>query len=204
MSEDRERIIERVLDETLREIAAVDPPHGLDRRVMARVRRAEALRHRSAWGLESFRWRTALAVRCAATAAVLLLAVSGWLLWRDTPQREHTTPTPTAQARLKPGSTPDAARPMPGIRSAEARLPGATREPRRARPRRGVEEMFAASTPAIPPLSLPEPIAIAALQPPRIALETIDVPPLEVELLPDITPLTPSAGDPVVPESKEP
>jgi len=198
MPEDRERIIDRVLDDTLREIAAVDPPRGLQHRVMARVA-GRALPHYDWW-------------RFAAAAAVLVLAVSGWLVWRggeesgDVPRQADVRPQADAprEVRLKPDTTP-------GTTAArEVRLkPDTTPDATAARGVRLKPDGTAASAgeiaPAapIPPLPPPEPLAIAALQPPPISLETIDVQPLAAETPLDITPLNPSAGEPAGPESKE-
>lgn len=75
---------ERQLDEHLgRAVRDVPIPHGLQERILGRLRR-----QRDEWWLEGMK-RTA---RYAAVAAVLLLAVFGWLTWK-----EHHKPTPSGE-----------------------------------------------------------------------------------------------------------
>jgi hypothetical protein len=194
MSENRERIIDEILDDTLREIAAVDPPRGLEHRVMARVRQqaaAETGLHGKRAGARAhpYAWMAA--------AAVLAVAISGWLLWRGAQDPSRNVPR-QADVHLAPEPRATTASPETGRRLA-AEEPSKLTTRRRAE--RHVDEWAPAS--AVPPLPRPQPLAIAALQPPPITLETVDLQPLAAETPLEITPLNPSAGEPAGPESKE-
>lgn len=144
---------ERLLDETLRRMVAGEGPADLRQRVMARLDAPRRPVFSPVW----------------ATAAVAVIAIAlGLWLWRD-PQRAPSSQraTGTEPSPSIGPSTPLAPSPIP--------VEPAPRETRRTARRGSVIE---GDDPAVPPLPPPEPLAVAALEPDRIAIEPVPLKPL--------------------------
>ena len=186
-SQSRERLIERLLEDALCEIAAVEPPRGLEHRVMARIRGADILHRDSARPSASW-WRMGSRFRLAAAAALLALAVSGWVLWREP---EHAGRDAPRQREMQVNA---GIRRSPDV--ATRNVPPPSRAPRRPATRR---EPARTPAPMLPPAERLEPLAIQALRSPPLAVESIELTPLPTEIPLQIIPLSASADA----ESKE-
>lgn len=171
-SDDRDRL-DRELDAVLSTLAGGDGPADMRARVLGRLARPAPAALWPAW---------------AAAAALIVVAAAGWWAWRGRPLPSqlvrHPTPAPAS-------ASPSAGGPAEPYRPTAALADGtkAAHGPRPAAPVRSADE-----PPLLPPLPVPEPIAVAALEPSRVELEPIDVKPL---VLPDlaVTPLEDS-GEP--------
>ena len=158
-SDDRRDQLERELDGVLRALAGGEGPADMRTRVLARLARPSPVVSWPVW---------------AAAAAVLVLAsVAGWRASRT--ERTQGPSVAASRPSLPPGPSPEpstvpSASPPAATRAATARP---TPPPRAA-------TASDDGAPALPLLSVPEPITMARLEPPRVELEPIDVKPLVV------------------------